>query len=203
MIGVIQMTHTTSTSLKSLEQEINLIPSAEGLAVFIGDQMIDFLGGEDARSYNLITGKLESAVIVTPSEGEKGVNAVEIVSSASKLDIKRVDQEYVGMIEIEIDGNLTEATGMTDISNPKSIHAIEEATSQAIMGEIASTLQKVQTMKSDIFGFGQALHRKYPKEWKSIKENWNQIFGSMTIEVTVKTQIQRTGVSNEQLNVRE
>ncbi len=203
VIGVIQTTQTTESVLKSLETELNVIPSAEGLAVFIKDEMVDFLDGDEARGYNFITGNIASTVLVAPSPDGKGVNSLEVIKADSKLDIKRIKDQYVGVVEVEINGMLTEETGEEDITNVQSIHAIEEATSKIVEDEMTATLQKVQRMKSDIFGFGQALHRKNPKEWKELKEDWNEIFASMTFEISVKTKVQRAGVSNQQLNIRE
>ena len=38
---------------------------------------------------------------------------------------------------------------------------------------INQTIETVQKQyKSDIFGFGEAIHRSNPKEWKKIKKQW-------------------------------
>lgn len=48
----------------------------------------------------------------------------------------------------------------------------------------------------DIFGFGDIFHRKYPEEWAKIKHNWNEIFSQADVEIEVKTNIIRTGLTN-------
>jgi spore germination protein KC len=47
--------------------------------------------------------------------------------------------------------------------------------------------------KSDIFGFGEAIHRSNPKEWKKIKEQWDEEFSEMTANVKVDVKLVHTG----------
>lgn len=44
-------------------------------------------------------------------------------------------------------------------------------------------LKKAKDLKADVFGFGEVLHKKYPQEWKELKDTWRDIFPA--IEVTV------------------
>ncbi len=54
---------------------------------------------------------------------------------------------------------------------------MEVTCSKEIETYIKNTVSKVQNeFESDIFGFGSAFHRKYPKEWHKVKHNWNDIF---------------------------
>ncbi|PUB08321.1 Ger(x)C family spore germination C-terminal domain-containing protein, partial [Paenisporosarcina sp. OV554] len=48
--------------------------------------------------------------------------------------------------------------------------------------------------ESDIFGFGEAIHRSNPKEWKKIKEQWDKGgFSELTANVKVDVKLQHTG----------
>jgi spore germination protein KC len=46
----------------------------------------------------------------------------------------------------------------------------------------------------DIFGFGEAFHRKYKKEWKAIKHNWNEEFKNAEISLEVEAHLRNTGL---------
>lgn len=50
--------------------------------------------------------------------------------------------------------------------------------------------------QSDIFGFGEAIHRSNPEEWNKIKENWDEEFSDLTVNVKVDMKIRLTGTVN-------
>jgi spore germination protein KC len=58
-------------------------------------------------------------------------------------------------------------------------------------------------LKTDILGFGSALNRKYPSEWKKVKEQWNTIFVDVPYTINVHTTIKDTGLILKPLNAPE
>ncbi|WP_228552692.1 Ger(x)C family spore germination C-terminal domain-containing protein, partial [Paenibacillus polymyxa] len=51
--------------------------------------------------------------------------------------------------------------------------------------------------KTDIFGFGNAIHRDNPKLWNKIKKDWDEEFLDMDVEVNVDFKIRGLGtISN-------
>jgi spore germination protein KC len=38
-------------------------------------------------------------------------------------------------------------------------------------------------LKTDIFGFGERIHSKDPPYWKTVKDNWNDVFTGMPVEI--------------------
>lgn len=67
---------------------------------------------------------------------------------------------------------------------------------------INQTIESVQKQyESDIFGFGEAIHRSNPKEWKKIKRQWrDEGFSELSANVKVDVKLQHTGtVTNSYL----
>ena len=58
-----------------------------------------------------------------------------------------------------------------------------------------AALNKAQELNADVFGFGEALHRKYPKQWKELEKDWDEIFPELEVEIVVETQVSRSGIS--------
>lgn len=187
---------------KSSEEE-NLVPSIEGLAVFKEDKFIGFFDGYEARGYNIIVNKLKNSLVVSMSRDGLGKTSVEINSSSSKIEVEIKDEKYYATLEIKIAGTLGGEGGKEDISSLEAIKKTEEKISEVIKNEVEKSIQKAKEYKSDIFGFGQALHISNPKKWKEIKEKWNDEFPNISINTIVKTKIQRAGVENQQLAVKE
>ncbi|WP_461205611.1 Ger(x)C family spore germination protein [Clostridium sp. DL1XJH146] len=204
VVGVIEVVKRSDDKLKIDEKKNEkYIPSIEGAAVLRDDKLVGFLDGIETRAFNLITGKLKSGVIVSKSPDRKGINSVEIIKAQSKMNIEIKDEVYYGYVDIEISGVIGEETGEEDISNIRAISQIERNTSDIIKKEVEDCIKIVQGYKTDIFGFGQLIHRKYPENWSEIKNEWNEDFSNLEIEVTVKTNIEKSGVSNSQLEAKE
>jgi len=47
-----------------------------------------------------------------------------------------------------------------------------------------------------IFSFGEDIHRNDPKEWKKLKENWNQEFSELQVNNKVNAKITHLGAIN-------
>ncbi|UZM97476.1 Ger(x)C family spore germination C-terminal domain-containing protein [Lysinibacillus sp. MHQ-1] len=106
------------------------------------------------------------------------------------MNLKTVNQK----INIRLD--LTQNVGQVikcniDLSDNKTIEYINTNTEESVKMQIEETLETIQQYyHTDIFGFGDVLHREDPKEWGVIKENWSNMFTELpvTVEVHVITQ---------------
>jgi len=189
-----ERTITSDTGDKKKEFTIDI----EGSALFKKDKFVGFLDGTQTRALNTVRGILKSSVFAVDfPEGQ--ITTLESTDAKSKIDIENENGQISAKVKIDLKGYLSEANGSADIDSLDSINQIENSLSSKFGDEIAATIKKVQFMGTDVFGFGQAMHRKYPQEWKKVKETWNEIFQGLKIDVSVKADIQRKGISNEQV----
>jgi spore germination protein KC len=56
-----------------------------------------------------------------------------------------------------------------------------------------AALKKAQELNTDIFGFGEVIHQKYPKEWKELEKRWDEVFPEIEVKVIVKSKLNLTG----------
>lgn len=50
--------------------------------------------------------------------------------------------------------------------------------------------------QSDILGFGQAIYKKYPKEWNTqYKNNWEQEFPQVGVSIHSQVTVRRIGLT--------
>jgi spore germination protein KC len=47
---------------------------------------------------------------------------------------------------------------------------------------------------ADIFGIGREIHRRFPKEWKRIKADWDDIYRDLEVQIMVENKIVITGL---------
>lgn len=60
------------------------------------------------------------------------------------------------------------------------------------------TLDKLQQeYQTDVAGFGNKLRIEYPKVWKKVKKDWDQIFSEVPITCDVTISIKDYGTSGD------
>lgn len=178
-----------------------------GLAVFKKDKMIGWLNEEESKGYNYILDNVKSTIsIVACPEG--GKVSLEVIRSKSEVKGKLVSGKPRMNVNIRIEANVGEVKCFIDLTKAKTITELESAMEKKVQSIIEDTVEKVQKeYKSDIFGFGEVIHRSEPKYWKKVKSEWDRIFVSLPVHVDVDVKIRYLGtVSNsflEEMKKRE
>ena len=58
-------------------------------------------------------------------------------------------------------------------------------------------------LKTDIFGFGEAIHRRYPRLWEKIKDDWDDEFVRLPVNITVKFETDKLGQITKPFFIKE
>lgn len=135
-----------------------------------------------------------SLEVTGPEEKGKPVT-LEILRSKTKLQPRISDGQIFMTVEIKEESNLVETAAMLDLTKPETINKLEKLQAGAIREEVESALNKAQQEYGvDVFGFGEEIHRQYPRQWKEMKKNWSDLFPAVQVEVLVEAKIRRTGL---------
>ncbi|MGE7997984.1 Ger(x)C family spore germination protein [Lysinibacillus sp. NPDC093190] len=170
-----------------------------GLAVFKEDKLIGNLTEDESRSLGYLRDRIESTIeILACPKG--GTLSTEITHSKTK--IKGEFEKGAPKINVSIDAsqNVGEVECNIDLTKEKSILNVNKKTEELIKKRIEETIRTVQqNYRVDIFGFGEALHRTNPKEWKKIKKDWLTIFQELPVKVEVHVNTQGLGTMENSL----
>ncbi|HJV44718.1 MAG TPA: Ger(x)C family spore germination protein [Bacillota bacterium] len=177
------------------EQEYQIL----GSAVFNKDKFISYLSPIETRGVQWVKGKVKSGIIVTPcldagKNDKDGKISFEIYQEKSKIDIKKGNNQISIEVHIKERGNLAEGACIKSEINPNTLAKINKLKETAIKEEIQGALKKAYELKTDVFGFGEQIHRKYPKDWKTMKDNWSNKFPSIPVKIIVDSRINGTGL---------
>ena len=164
----------------------------EGTAVFKGSRMLGQLSVAQTRGLLWITDKAKRHTITVETKWGK----VDLLLTGPKGSIKPFEDED-GSIGIKLklsaegclEGNETEQ----DMSSLENIKMLSELAEEAIRADIESALKQAQALSADVFGFGEAIRRDYPKAFEKIKDNWEVEFVKLKPELEVEVQIDCTG----------
>lgn len=164
----------------------------DSIGVFKEDKLLGWLTPDQSIGYNYATNNLINAVFAL--DVEDGLVTIETTKSDSKIKGQVKNGKPVINLEINTEGNIGELQSNLDITKNQVISKLEKKYSENIKNIVESAIQEAQsTFKSDIFGFGDAIHRESPSDWKTLKENWDEEFANMKVNVKVNAKINDLG----------
>ncbi|MCH1624232.1 Ger(x)C family spore germination protein [Fredinandcohnia sp. SECRCQ15] len=183
-----------NTKNKSREgQEIN------GAAVFKGDKLVGWLDKTETRGLLWIRNEIETGVITIniPEDQGGGNISFEIIRVDSKIKPKLQNGEINLSVDVTSELSIMENDSKLNVDQTQVLDELEKYVENEIKDRIQLVVDIAQKeYQSDIFGFGQAVYKKYPKEWNvALKNNWDQTFEQLEVNITPKVFIRRIGLS--------
>jgi len=174
-----------------------IVPEAkikfEEMAVFKGDKLVGWLGEKESRGYNGVTNQVKSTIaLVSCPDG--GNVSFQIKDFKSKIKSTKTSNNPEIEINVDIVANIGEVSCDIDLTKQENIKNLEKEFEKLVKTDMQDTIKVVQQKyNSDIFGFGAAIHKQNPKEWKKIKENWDEIFAELPVNIKVDAQVSHFG----------
>lgn len=171
------------------------IARLSGTAVFKTDKLVGYLNKTETRGLLWVINKVKSGIIVVKSPCDEGKVSLEIIRASSKItpEIKDNNELYIA-VHIDEEGNLSDQMSSEDLTILPVWRSLEESQADVIQQEVMAALKKAQELNTDIFGFGDAVHRKYPELWDKMEKEWDQYFPALKVEVIVNAKLSRTGL---------
>ncbi len=182
-------------SLRENEQKdkvFNMI----GIAVFKKDTFAGYImGEEEIRGVQWIRNKVRMRNIIIPVSNKDKIT-IKLVSAHSTVKPIMKDNKPLIQIIIHNTGTIADMTGDFDpMKNPEILAEFEQMENEIIKKEVEKALYAAQTtFNTDIFDFGETIHRDYPKEWKDLEGNWSKVLPELEVEIEVHSSIKRIGV---------
>jgi spore germination protein KC len=175
-----------------------------GAAVFKGDKLMSWLDWRETQGLRWLKGEVQRMEIIIPSPICPG-KKISLEAMKSKTKIEPVYQngkiKFYLTINTEID--LIEQQGEENFTRPETIKIIENTAANEIRQSVKTTLDKAQgEYKVDSFGFGEAFHRKYKKQWTKLKNRWDEEFTDAQVYLTVKVKLRDTGMQGRRASLK-
>ncbi|PFO09403.1 spore gernimation protein GerC [Bacillus sp. AFS076308] len=170
-----------------------------GAAVFKKDKLIGWLDDSETRGLLWLRNEIEEGVISIKIPKEKGGGNIsfEIIRADTKIIPHLNNGQIKFNINVTSEIIVIENASKVVLFNQKEIDGIQTDIEKEIKDRIQMVLDKAQKeFQSDIFGFGQAVYREYPKAWNTIyKKKWDQEFPKLEVTINPKVFVRRIGLS--------
>ncbi len=166
-----------------------------GSAVFKKGKLAGWLNIDETNGLLWITDKFKKGIIVQGHQDETRRNiSCQIIKSKTKIKPEIKNENITISIDISAEGRLRDNDGTTGLDNPEAVKLFESRFEAEIKNEVEACLNRVQKeYKTDVLGFNDKVHQKFPEEWKNIEENWDEIYPDIKVEVTVDFKLRTIG----------
>lgn len=171
-----------------------------GMAALKDERLIGWFSEQESKGLNYALDKVKSTVLSVPCMEDEDKNMeIELTRTKSQVIVQLRNDHTKGIIDIQAEGNVSnDGCKDVDLTNKEIIPYLEEKTEKNIKDSIEVAVKKSQKeFKADYFGFGEALHRSNPDFWKKVKDDWDEVFKDMAIEIYVDVKILKTGTIGE------
>lgn len=170
--------------------------SVSGTAVFKTGKLAGELDKTETRGLLWVINKIKSGIIVVDCPNGDGKVSLEIIRASSKITPQIEGDKIKIKVDIKEEGNLGEQSCKTNLATPPMFELLNKEQDAAIKNEVMSALKKAKELNTDIFGFGESIHQKYPSQWKNMESRWDELFPDLEVEVNVESKLNLTGRIN-------
>lgn len=182
----------TAPFIKVSKNGDKTVAMISGTAVFKGDKLVGEMTKREGRGLAWVLGDVKSSIIEVEGPNDDKV-CLETIRSSGKIIPEINNNKLIIKINVFEEGNIGEQTGTENLSKLPEVASLEKKKAEVIRNEIMAALKKAQDLDADVFGFGEAVHKRYPKEWKSLEGNWDEIFKNIQVEVNIESKLRLIG----------
>jgi spore germination protein KC len=165
-----------------------------GIGVMKDDRLIGWLDENESKAFNYITNNIRSTVGIIDCPRSDGKFNVEVIESKVKIVPSVRSGEPYALVKTSIEANVSEIGCNVDLTKEAELLKLQAAASDRLKEILLDSIAKVQRQYgADIFGFGEAFHRKYPSHWHRWRTEWDQHFKTMQVEVSMDYKLRKIG----------
>lgn len=174
-----------------------------GLGAFNKDKLVGWLDEDESKGYNYITDNVKNTIEYADYDSKVKIT-YEILNAKSRTKVYFLENKPAIEVKIKTKCNIEIVEGEFDVSAEENKQVLNELLASKVKLLCEKALNKAQKeLKTDIFGFGEAIHRKYPKTWEKLKDDWNDKFTDLPVNITVEAETNQLGQITKPLFMKE
>jgi len=176
----------------------------DGLAIFKKDKLIGMIEKAPADALILAMGEANEPEIMVKAPRGKGDFFIKLNENNSSLHPHVENGKVSVTIELYAKGVLVDNESNYGDLRDQEIKNMNLALHQKIEDDIKEGIRLIQKQyPADILGVGRSIHQHLPKEWKKIRDRWNDIYPDVEVIVKPHIIIENVGVVNKPIGLPE
>lgn len=191
----------TTGVVKAAERGPGTGPSAdydlEGAAVFAKDRLIGYLDDVETRGMLWVQGKVKSAIITVPCQGEPNeLVGLEVVHASARIEPRLENGRPAVTVVIGEEANLGDKTCRARVETPEGFSRLETAQREKIKSEVDAALRRARDLGADVFGFGVRIQQEMPAVWRRVEKDWDRQFRTLPVDLRIEAKVRRQGLQS-------
>jgi spore germination protein KC len=163
------------------------------LGAFHHDKLIGWFDESESIGFSNIVGKAKSSSAFVDFDDNTRVS-LYVNEKKTKIKASLSDGKPVINVMFSAKMMITAQTGDVDFTDQENLEKLNRLANEKLIIFCKKTLDKAQhELKTDVFGFGESIHRAYPKVWGELKNNWDDEFTTLQVNFTADMQVMDLG----------
>ena len=179
-----------------LLKHIDGVVKVSGGGIFKDYKLVGYINGKENSALSILNNEVKTELFCGDYKGDKvTINTINIRSKK-----KLISHEEILKVKytIPIEGTIQEYT-ISDkglqIDGLDNLHEIENALENNIKEELENVIRLLQKdLNADALHIGEYLSKYHPKLWKEVKDDWDNVFPDIEIELEIDVKIRRRGL---------
>lgn len=168
------------------------------IAVFNNDRLKGYLDYEEGQGFNLITNNFGNALIIFKSHSSQYNITMEMLESKATVKPTIENGSIHFKIQLKASGNIA---GTAPHRGRKKIELekVQKELSAVLEDKMEKSIKAAQDkFQIDYFNLSGEFAKKYPKEFQTVKDDWNEVFSTANIEIQVDTKVIHSALNNNE-----
>ncbi|SFI37337.1 spore germination protein KC [Paenibacillus sp. UNC496MF] len=174
-----------------------------GTAVFKDLKLVGMLDGYETDGFLWAAGRMKKGRTNAKMPGG-GVVGMEVNHADRRIVADASGKRLRLKISLTGEGTIVENNSRYDVSRPDNLDIARRALEMAVERQVRAALSKLQTRyRADSAGFGSALYRRHPKEWRALQGDWHRRYAEADIAIDVQLKIAGSGMAGPPLQLND
>ncbi|MNC24147.1 hypothetical protein D3C75_721910 [compost metagenome] len=123
-----------------------------------------------------------------------------VTNSKTKVSIQQSEGKFNVTAHIEVDGWLNETGSAANLLEPETIRKMEKSVQNEVVSMSKKAWAAAKKANADVVGVSERIYRKYPKQWKQLEKNQEDVFKVVNLQVNAEVRMKKVGLSNKGYN---
>lgn len=161
------------------------------MCVFKGDKLVGWLTEHESIGLSYITNSIKESFLNVTYDNV--LFSIDFYKTKTKIKFSSGKDELHFHVDIKCRGSINDVNHSVDWKEPDIYRVLENNCNRKIKVFTTDVLSKAQLYyESDIFGFGEYVHKRDNSYWQKVKNNWSEVFRDLKVHVNVETKIDRS-----------
>ncbi|NBD23729.1 Ger(x)C family spore germination protein [Paenibacillus glycinis] len=175
-----------------------------GLAILKELKVVGVLDNPETNGFMWMTDRMKSGRVDAYLPEGGGLVGMMVYHAERKIDLAVDGTDVKVKIKLRGQGSLIENNTPLDVSRPKNLELAQRALEASVEKQVRDALFKIQKKcKTDSLGLGQEIYRNRPKQWKSLKRQWDTVFPRVDVTVDAELSLNGAGMGGSPLYLNE